>query len=494
MKRVAWRALFCMICLFPLGASSYAQVSFVHDIAPVVLKRCTGCHGEKINLGGYRANTFQYLMKHAPQSPAPVVPGKPEDSQIYKLITAKSDAIRMPRSDDPLTPEQIGLIRRWIQEGAKFDGPDPTASLRSLLGPRTHPAAPAVYRAAQPVMAVAFAPGAGAVAVGGYNEVTVWNAVTGALERRIGRLPQRIQALEFGKDGRTLLVGGGTPGEYGEVTLVDTRNGERIRVLDTFADIVLTAVFSPDGKRVAAGGADMSVRVYDLDSGKRAWISNVHSDWVTSVSFSFDGRFVASASRDMTVKIHDGQDGGLFTTYNGHNRQIGRYKGQGPVYAVRFTQDSLLAVSAGSGRWLQLWDPIKAKEEAGSASDMEERFAKDGHARYIEHGFSQPVFALAVRDGQVFAASADGGIKQFDLAHGDTIHVYNGHTDWVYALDYDPGSHRLVSGAYNGEVRIWDTLSGMCLSHFIAQPGLHSATAGQRQNASASQSSEASIK
>jgi len=459
------------VSLAALAAPAAAEVSFTREVAPVVLKRCAGCHGERVNLGGWRAHTFQALMKPGASGAASVVPGQPEKSKLLHLLVEKSPERRMPKSDDPLSPAQIDLFRRWVREGAKFDGPDPSALLKSLLGPRQHPAAPVSYRTPVPVLALALAPGGGEVAVGGYHEVTLWNAATGALVRRIGRLPQRIQALSFTADGKRLLVGGGTPGEYGEVALVDVATGARSKVVDTFPDIVLAATFSPDGRLVSAAGADASVRVYDLASGKRQWTSKVHSDWVTSLSFSADGRFLASASKDMTVKVYEVRDGSLFTTYNGHNRQIGKYQGQHPVYAVRFAPDSPAAYSAGGGKWVQVWEPAKAREEGGDAGDMEERFAKQGHARYIEHGFKQELFALATRGGRLFAGAADGAVKQFDPATLQEVRAYGGASDWVFALDFDPASQRLAAGSYGGEVRVWDTRTGQPLAVFQAQPG-----------------------
>ncbi len=447
-----------------------ANVSFSKEVAPILLKRCTGCHGERTNQGGYRAHTFASLMKAGASGLAPVVAGKANESALFQRIVTKVEAIRMPKSDDPLAPAQIELIRKWIAEGANYDAPDKTAPLKSLLGPRQHPAAPAVYRTAVPVMALAFAPDGKEIAVGGYNEVTLWNPTTGTLTGRWQHLPERIQALAFSKDGKTLLVGGGTPGEYGEVSLVNTTTGERSTVLDTFNDIVLTAAFSPDGKRIAAGSADANVRVYDSGTGKRLWSSSIHSDWVTGVSFSFDGQFLASSSRDMTVKVYEADSGNLFTTYNGHNRQIGRYQGHAPVYAVQFAPDAPLAYSAGGGKWIQIWNPIEVKAESGDAGDMEERFAKQSHTHYIEHGFSKEVFGLLVRDGQVFATSADGLLKQFDATTLTEVRTYPGHTDWVFALACDSPTHRLASGAYNGEVKVWDTKTGQCVTTFLARP------------------------
>ena len=160
-------------------------------------------------------------------------------------------------------------------------------------------------------MAVAFAPGGKELAVGGYNEVTIWDPATGNLLRRIPHLPQRIQAARYSQDGHELLIAGGTPGDYGELTIADPMASNPPRVIDTFDDIVLACAYSPDGKRVAAGGADQSVRLYDRETGKRLWTACLHADWVTAVAFSADGRFVLSASRDMTVKVYDAATGSL---------------------------------------------------------------------------------------------------------------------------------------------------------------------------------------
>lgn len=462
--------LLLLILAVVSASPAAAEVSFSREIAPILQKRCAGCHGERVNLGGYRAHTFRNLMRTGASGKAPLVAGKPDTSRLFQLLITKSETARMPKKDDPLAPEQISLFRRWIAEGARFDASDPDAPLTSLLGPRKHPAAPVAYRAAVPVLAVALAPGAKEVAVGGYHEITFWNATTGALVRRLPHQPQRIQALAYSPDGKTLLVAGGTPGEYGEVTLIDTAAG-RSQVLDTFPDLVLAAVFSQDGRLVAAGCADTSVRTYDAGARKRLWSSKVHSDWVTGVSFSGDGKFVASSSKDMTVKIYQAATGALFTTYNGHNRNYGKYRGQHPVYAVRFAPGTATAVSAGGGKVIQIWDPIKASLENGTAADMEERFAKESHARYIEHGFAQDVFSLQVRAGQVFAAAADGLVKQFDLATGKEVHTYRGHTDWVFALDFDHTNHLAATGDYRGEVRVWNTRTGELVVAFKAQPG-----------------------
>ncbi len=455
--------------LLTFHSTARADVSFLKDVAPLLLKKCTGCHGEKSNQGGYRAHTFQYLMKPAASGLRPVVPGKPAESTLYRLVASSISTVRMPKYDDALSAPQIELIRKWIVEGAHYDGPDQAMLLRLAIGPRKQPPAPATYTTAVPVFAVALAPGGKSVAVAGYHEVLIYSA-QGVLLRRIGGLPQRIQSLSFSADGATLLTAGGSPGEYGEADVIHLSGAAKPEPLGTYLDVALTAVYDKTEQKIAVGSADGGVSVYSAASLKRQWVSNLHSDWVTAVSFSQDGRFVASASKDMTVKLHNAQDGTLYTTYTGHNKQLGQYRGQDPVYSVRFSSATDTAASAGGGKWIQLWNPEKTKEEAGSAADMEERFMKQGHTKYLPHGFTRPVLATVLSDNRLFAASADGQVKEFDIAEMKEVQTFAGHHDWVCTVDFDRASGLLATGSSDGEVKLWESKTGQCLHSFFARP------------------------
>ena len=452
-----------------LPISSRAEVSFLKEVAPILLKKCTGCHGEKTNQGGYRAHTFQYLLKTAASGQKPVVPGKPEASSLYRLVATNIASMRMPRYDDALTAAQINTIRQWITEGAKYDGTDPSMLLRIAIGPRKQPIAPAHYTAPVPVLAAALSPGGKMAAISGYHEVLVYST-DGKLQRRIGGLPQRIQSIQFSADGNNLLIAGGTPGEYGEADIVSLVGSTPPRPLGTYLDTAMTAVYNRSQDKIAVGAADGSVSLYSASDLKRIWVSSLHSDWVTSVSFSTDGRFIASASKDMTIKLHNAVDGSLFTTYAGHNRQLGQYRGQDPVYTVHFMPGSDTAASAGGGKWIQFWDPDKTKEESGSAADMEDRFAKQGHTKYLPHGFNRPVLSSVLHGNRLFAASADGLVKEFSISDMREVQTFSGHHDWVCTLDFDEASGTLVTGAADGEIKIWNTADGRCLQSFYARP------------------------
>jgi hypothetical protein len=100
------------------------EVKFMRDVAPILVQRCFSCHDAKAEEpgGNLRLDIYESMTKG--DHPA-VLPGDPENSGIIQYVTEEDSSSRMPRDDDPLTAAQIELIRRWIQAGAKFDGPDP---------------------------------------------------------------------------------------------------------------------------------------------------------------------------------------------------------------------------------------------------------------------------------------------------------------------------------------------------------------------------------
>ena len=113
-----------------------------------------------------------------------------------------------------------------------------------------------------------------------------------------------------------------------------------------------------------------------------------------------------------------------------------------------------------------------AQKENGDASDMEGRFFKAGHTRFIEHGLKRATLTLTATNGQLFAAGADGELRQFDIATAKPVRTYRGHSDWVYAVAGSPEANLVATGSFDGEVRLWDTSTGTLLRTFLAAPGL----------------------
>ena len=455
-------------------APARAEQNFVQDIAPIVVKNCIACHGERTALGGYRMHTLEAMMRPGASGRSSVAARDAEHSLIYsRMVTTDLDK-RMPQGGEKLPPVMVTAIRMWINEGAKAPGVDPKVPLVKLMGPRSHPAAPATYSAPPPLAAVAFSPDGNTIATGGYREVLIWNRATGALVKRAGGLPERIRTIQW-LNGDQLVIAGGIPGEYGEAAVVSVRAGRRTGVLTTFPDVASSVAISPDGIRVAAGCADGSVVCVELATAKQLWTSKVHADQITGLAFSANGQFVASTGRDKVVKVYDATDGTLYTTYNGHNRNNGRYRGQAPVFAI--APDAATGfVTVGGGQWIQTWNPEKAKAETGDAGDMETRFFTQGHTRYAEHGLIGDVFAMAIVGTTAYVAGEGGSIQKVSLASDEKSKEVGKQVDWVYGLAASLDGKWLAAVGFKGVLQVIPTDGASAGTAWTAAPVASSAT------------------
>lgn len=443
MLRIGITVLFWAAWLTSTRAAE--PVSFCRDVAPVLLKRCAGCHGAAEPKGSYRLHTYEALLKPGESGERPVVVGKAGESTLYRLISSTDADERMPREGDPLPPETLALVKRWIDDGASFDGPGPQTPLAALVPKQPHPAAPSVYPLPLPITALAFRPDGRELAVSGYHEVTIWDPANGALLRRIGNIDQRTLALEYTPDGALLAVAGGTPALSGEVVLVDPASGHRTQTLDSLSDVAFGLAMAPGDKpRLAACGADRSIRIYDLSTGSRERLIEDHADWVTAIAWSPDGNQLVSASRDRTAKVFDTKTGETLATFSGHGQ---------PLYAVAFAPDGQQVYSAGADKPVHQWTAATGKTTGKVA-------ALDGD-----------VYALTLRGGRLFSGAADKLAREHALADLTVARTFSGHTDVIYALAYHAASERLATGSFDGQVRIWNAASGQPIATFQATPG-----------------------
>jgi len=108
-------------------ASSFDEVQFVRDLAPVIVGQCLRCHGDMQPQGRLTLATFQGLLRGGDSGLA-IQPGKPDESLlIQKLKGSAGD--RMPQGRPPLDDAVIAQFERWIADGAKFDGDDENQAL-----------------------------------------------------------------------------------------------------------------------------------------------------------------------------------------------------------------------------------------------------------------------------------------------------------------------------------------------------------------------------
>lgn len=101
-------------------------VSFVKQVAPILVSKCGRCHVAQAR-GMFSMQNFAALMRGTPDGKV-IFPGDPDGSRIVEVIVEGD----MPRGGGRVAAEELELLKTWIKEGAKFDGPDPDANLSSL--------------------------------------------------------------------------------------------------------------------------------------------------------------------------------------------------------------------------------------------------------------------------------------------------------------------------------------------------------------------------
>jgi len=453
------------------------SVSFINDVAPLLKENCFACHDGKKRKGKLDMTTYASLRKGGSKDD-PIEAGKPRESLIIDVLTAKGAGRMPPReAGDALPAEKVAVIARWIEEGAKLDaGITPSADLMRELRIRWQPPQPPAVYDKYPVNinALVFAPDGKKLVVGGQHELTVWDSVTGKLEKRVRTRAERAYAMVFLPDGK-LVVAGGRPGQEGDVRVYDLGGGMPqpaggVAVLDGVNDrrvylgelletddSVLALALSQDGKKLAAGGCDRLVRVWDISAGaakaKLEQTIENHADWVFALAFAPDSKHLLTASRDKTAKMWDLSAKESVLTFPDH---------QNSVYAVAITPDGKTGISAGEDNNLRFWQTTDEKKQIGRQVRV-----SGGHGR--------AVFRIALHTDAkkplLATCSADGTVRLWNPITGAALKTLSGHSDWVYAVALSPDGTLAAAGGYNGEVRVWKTADGVLVRAFNASPG-----------------------
>jgi WD40 repeat protein len=149
------------------------------------------------------------------------------------------------------------------------------------------------------------------------------------LERVIGRekaaglFVDRVNAVRFSPDGKTLATGGGELSRSGDVHLFDVASGKLLSAWkERHDDAVLSLDFSPDGKLLASGASDKIAKVTEVQSGKVVQLFEGHTHYVMGVAFRADARVLATAGADGVVLTWDMTLGERKTKIEGWTKEV----------------------------------------------------------------------------------------------------------------------------------------------------------------------------
>lgn len=440
-------SLFCLLSNLSLGNDS-ASVSFRRSIAPILLDSCLACHGPKKAEGGYRVDTYEELLKAGDSGELPIATEADQESELLRRLTCDDESERMPAESEPLQTEQIELVRKWIAAGGSFDGKNASQPLALVIPPAVHADPPKAYSQPVPITATLFSPGGNRILTSGYHELIIWRTEDARLVRRIKNVGQRVFALAFSPDGRTLAVGCGEPGRSGEVRLVDFDSGDIKGVVARINDVVLDLAYQPGTNVLAIASADSTIRIVNADTQQEIRVIASHADWVTAVAWSDDGKRLASSSRDKSVKIYEAGTGELISSYLGH---------AAAVRGVSILADNKQVVSVGADNKMHRWNVDGAKKVA------EVKLGGEGY-KLIRQGNS------------IFIPCSNKQLLRVDLANNKIALRYNGHRDWVLTASLQPAttggksSGKIASGSFDGEVLIWNIADAAIAQQWIAKP------------------------
>ena len=240
-----------------------------------------------------------------------------------------------------------------------------------------------------------------------------------------------VWSVAFSPDGKRLASGSSDQ----TIKFWDTVTGKELLSLKRHSGVVLSVAFSPDGKRLASGSFDKTIKLWDTVTGTELLTLKGHSGNVLSVGFSSDGNRLAAGNFDRTIKLWDTVAGKELLTLKGHSSE---------VWSVAFSPDGKRLASGSTDQTVKLWGTVTGTE----------LLTLKGH--------SNEVFSVAFSpDGKRLASgSFDRTIKLWDTAGGKGLLTFKGHSGTVWSVAFSPDGRRLASGSYDKTIKLWDAVAG----------------------------------
>ncbi|WP_413174059.1 P-loop NTPase fold protein [Anabaena azotica] len=294
------------------------------------------------------------------------------------------------------------------------------------------------------VLAVAISPqGRRSIAVGLEDgAVEIWDVLTREQWVSYQGHTNSVWSVAFSPDGTKVASGG----DDNMVRLWDVNT--RMAIAQPFSGhtgFVSSVAFSPDGSMVVSGSWDKTLRLWDVNTGKAiAQPFSGHEDPITSVAFSADGSMVVSGSRDKTIRLWDVKTG----------EAIGQLFSTNAVNSVAFSPDGSMVVSGSKDNQVWLWD-VKTGEAIGQP--------------FSAHTDSVTSVAFSADGNMVVSSSWDHTVRLWDVKTGEAIgQPFSAHTNSVTSVAFSADGNVVVSGSKDNKVWLWDVNTGTAINQLFS--------------------------
>ena len=417
----------------------------------VFLKHCLDCHAAQDPEGRLVLESFDTLMKGGESGPS-VLPGKGADSLLVKAVVAGVERdgkkkLMPPGKRAKLAPEEIAVLKGWIDLGALPPAKTDKPVGRELVLPKIAPTTPP----RRSIQAMAFSPALKLIAVARYGEVELLSSETRQVVRTLSGLKGQVNALAFSTDGKSLAAAAGEPALFGQATLWSAGDGKLIRTFEGHADALYAVAISPDGKTLGTGSYDQKIKLWNLETGEIRHTLSAHNGAVFALAFRPDGKILASASGDRTVKLWAVATGKRVETLSQPLKE---------QYTVAWSKDGQRLAGGGGDNRIRVWSISESAAETTNPL----LFAKFAHEGAL----------LCVRfspDGKSLVSSAaDGTVKVWDAAELAEKFLLEAQPDVAPALAFLDEGKTFVVGRQDGSVEFYDGEKGRGVPP--AAPGL----------------------
>ena len=243
--------------------------------------------------------------------------------------------------------------------------------------------------------------------------------------------PDGTRVVTASDDGTARIWDATTRAQLVELQQHDNDAPDGLSALYGIADVVRSAAFSPDGRRVVTTSRDGAARIWDAATGAQVAALKVQTGFASNAAFSPDGARVVIASDNGLARIWDAATQTQIVELKGHG---------GPVDTAVFSPDSVRVVTASDDGTARVWDAM-------TGTQIVELRGHDSHV----------VSAVFSPDGtRVATASWDGTARIWDAVTGAQTAVLKGHIGFVYAAAFSPDGRHLMTASADATARIWD--------------------------------------
>ena len=273
-----------------------------------------------------------------------------------------------------------------------------------------------------------------------------------ARERFLSRRPFQalLAALEAGKTLRTQFQENSSERQALRPRVMPVLwqaiNGTYERnTLEGHQDYVWSLSYSPDGKTIASGSKDKTIKVWDATTGKLLHTLKGHQGSVNTLSYSPDGETITSSGEDKTIKVWDATTGRLLHNLEGAD-------------SFSYSLDGKMIASGSDDGTVKLWE------------------VSTGRLLHNLEGHQGSVKSLSYNaNGKMIASgSADTTVKVWEVSTGKLLHNLEGHQGPVNTLSYSPDGKTIASGGEDTTVKVWEVSTGKLLHNLEGLPRVHS--------------------